>query len=234
MDQFKGLSRNVLVTGALQAALRAQAGPDLTWTDAAITASLSATLAAAPGEDIWVFAYGSLLWNPIFPVAARRRAHIHGYHRSFCLRAHLGRGTPARPGLVLGLDTGGSCTSLVLKIGGTNVADELRLLWQREMIGGFYVPRWIRARSAESEITVLAFVADRQSPHYAGRLTDVEAATVIAGASGLVGSNFDYLHRTERALFDIGIADRRLMALRQHCEDRRLEQGLPAEQPMAA
>jgi len=96
-------------------------------------------------SDIWVFGYGSLIFNPVFEHVDKCEARIYGRHRRFCLWTRIGRGTPERPGLVLGLDQGGSCTGLAFRLDPGNAIDELDLLWRREMISMSYQARWVTA-----------------------------------------------------------------------------------------
>ena len=96
-----------------------------------------ATLAAAaPDQDIWLFAYGSLIWNPAFHFAERRTARLHGYHRQFCLWTNLGRGTSSAPGLLLGLEPGSSCRGVAFRIAASQVEEETAIVWAREMASG--------------------------------------------------------------------------------------------------
>ena len=204
------LCREDLVSGSLRAAfLKSDVGA-LAWTDERLDRSLDATLACRPAGDVWVFAYGSLIWNPLFPFADRRLARIYGYHRSFCLWSRIGRGTPERPGLVLGLDLGGSCAGLAYRIALPHVREELGLLWRREMVTGSYVPTWVKARTPLGAVDAISFVINHCSPAYAGRLAAAEAARSIAGASGLHGPCADYLLRTVCGLREHGIEDAHL------------------------
>jgi cation transport protein ChaC len=159
------------------------------------------------GAGWWVFAYGSLLWNPLFPFAEARPAILRGLHRRFCLRSLASRGTPDLPGLVLGLDRGGACTGVAYRLPAPVAMDELHLLWRREMVVGAYRPRWVRVRSGEREIHALTFAVRHAHPQYAGRLSLEEEARVIAGAKGAFGSSLDYLERTRVALVTHGIID---------------------------
>ena len=180
---------------------------------ATLSASLAATLKAKPrGAGWWIFGYGSLLWNPIFPVAEARPATIHGLHRSFCLRSLATRGTRERPGLVLGLEPGGSCRGVVFRLPSPLALDELHLLWRREMVVGSYRPRWVRAKSGERTIVALAFAVRRDHPQYAS-LTMDEQADTIASACGAFGSSCEYLMQTREALAGHGLSDRYLEAL---------------------
>jgi len=159
------------------------------------------------GEPVWVFGYGSLMWNPAIHVAATERAQIFGYHRSFCLNLIFGRGAPDNPGLMLGLDSGGSCVGLVHKIAPEHVESELEILWMREMIGNTYVPTWINARCEGGSRNVLTFVANKDHERYIGPQPFDEAAARIAKSEGLLGKNRDYLYNTVHHLDEFGISD---------------------------
>ena len=92
-------------------------------------------------SDLWVFGYGSLIYNPIIDFSQRVIASVYGYHRRFCLWTKIGRGSPSYPGLVLSLDRGGSCKGLAFRLNPQNAIAELDLLWRREMITLAYQPR---------------------------------------------------------------------------------------------
>jgi len=187
-----------------------EAAGDSRWvlTDEQLSESLTAMLKARPkGAGWWVFAYGSLLWNPLFPFAESRPATLRGLHRRFCLYSLASRGTPSQPGLVLGLDRGGACTGVVYRLPAPLAMDELHLLWRREMVLGAYRPRWVRVRSGERVIVALAFVVRHAHPQYAGKLTQDEKARLIATSKGAFGSSLDYLERTRVALVTHGIID---------------------------
>jgi len=203
------LCRSDLESGRMRA-LYIEAAGDPQWalTDEQLSDSLTAMIKARPkGAGWWVFAYGSLLWNPLFPFAEARPAILRGLHRRFCLRSLASRGTPDLPGLVLGLDRGGACTGVAYRLPAPVAMDELHLLWRREMVVGAYRPRWVRVRSGEREIHALTFAVRHAHPQYAGRLSLEEEARVIAGAKGAFGSSLDYLERTRVALVTHGIID---------------------------
>lgn len=182
--------------------------PKRALTDEQLSASLNATLAAKPkGAGWWVFAYGSLLWNPIFPVAESRRALLRGLHRRFCLWSLAARGSPQAPGLVLGLMPGGACRGVAYRLPSPLAIDELHLLWRREMVVGSYEPRWVTLEGGNRRLTGLAFVVRRDHPQFAGALSLERQAEVIASACGHLGSSHDYLERTRIALASHGIVD---------------------------
>jgi cation transport protein ChaC len=128
------------------------------------------------GGPVWVFAYGSLMWKPEVPVVEKRRAMLHGWHRRFCLWQWRHRATRERPNLMLGLDRGGCCQGMVLRLPARGVASLLERLWQREMIGRGYHARWVRAATPAGPVTALAFVVRREGLRYAGRLPDEQVA----------------------------------------------------------
>ena len=154
-----------------------------------------------------MFAYGSLLWNPIFPIAESRTALLRGYHRRFCLWSLASRGMPHAPGLVLGLMPGGACRGVAYRLPAPAAIDELHLLWRREMVVGSYTPRWVELATDGRPVVGLAFVVKRDHPQYAAGLALERQADVIATACGHLGSTRDYLERTRVALVSHGIVD---------------------------
>lgn len=176
--------------------------------DLQLSESLTTCLAAKPkGAGWWVFAYGSLLWNPLFPCAESRPAMLRGLHRRFCLYSMASRGTREAPGLVLGLDRGGACTGVVYRLPSPVAIDELHLLWRREMVTGSYRPKWVAVQSGERRMIALAFTVRHDHPQYAGKLGVDTEAQIIANAAGAFGSSLDYLERTRVALVSHGIVD---------------------------
>ena len=178
--------------------------------------SLAETLAARPPgfDGVWVFAYGSLIWNPAIHFEERRVARIHGWHRRFCLSTIAGRGTPEVPGLVLGLDRGGACTGAAFRIAESAMQQELGLLWQREMLSGSYQPRWVAVRGADGVpfAQAISFMIRRDGPYYTGLLSDAELVRRLATARGALGSSAEYLFRTRDGLRSLGLRDRHVEA----------------------
>lgn len=178
-------------------------------------ASLQRALAGwNPKRDLWVFAYGSLIWNPLFHYVERRLASIHGFHRCFCLRSRTGRGSIDRPGLVLGLDFGGCCKGVAFRIAADQARHELTLIWRREMLLGSYAPRWVTARAGTRQLRALAFVVNHAHPNYAEKLPAKTIITTLASAHGRYGSGADYLYKTVDCLATNGIHDAHLVQLR--------------------
>jgi glutathione-specific gamma-glutamylcyclotransferase len=205
------LSRRDLEEGRMRAIYSSTVDPHRALSDAALDASLEATLRKKPpGAGWWVFAYGSLLWNPLFPFADARPAMVSGLHRRFCLWSLGSRGTVAAPGLVLGLDRGGSCRGVAYRLPANCARAELALLWRREMVVGSYKPRWLQVRPLHPgghPLIALAFVVDRAHPQYAGHLPTARQAKVLATAAGVFGSSADYLERARVALVTHGVVD---------------------------
>jgi cation transport protein ChaC len=201
------LSRRHLEQGLMRELYVATIGAAHALDDEALSRSLTATLAAKPkGAGWWVFGYGSLLWNPLFPIAEARPATVHGLHRRFCLRSLASRGTRERPGLVLGLERGGACRGIAFRLPSALALDELHLLWRREMVVGSYRPVWVRVRAGERALTALAFAVRRDHPQYAALSMDEQADT-IAHACGAFGSSCEYQTKTRSALAEHGIVD---------------------------
>ncbi len=208
------LSRRDLEEHRMRAVYMKAVDPKGTLSDESLAASLAATLARRPqGAGWWVFAYGSLLWNPLFPFDDARPATLRGVHRRFCLWSKASRGTLDQPGLVLGLEPGGACRGVVYRLPAKSVKAELALLWRREMVTGAYHPRWVSVRAGSRTLTALAFIIDRSHAHYTGRLTHEQQARSLARAVGVFGSSADYLEHTRIALITHGIVDPYLEAL---------------------
>ncbi len=167
-----------------------------------------------PNSDVWLFAYGSLIWNPIFKFVEYRVGTIYGLHRRFCLWTPVGRGTPDNPGLVLGLDRGGSCRGIAYRIAAADVLSELLLVWRREMVVGSYIPQWVKVFEGTQEFEAIAFVVNRNNSGYAGELPLETTINSIATARGQIGSCADYLMQTVDGLMTMGIKDRQLLRLR--------------------
>ncbi len=226
------LTRENLQNGWLdRMATSARAAGDTTHirTEAELAACRARALARhPPGRDLWLFAYGSLIWNPAFHFAERRRGGIWGYHRRFCLWTNLGRGTVERPGLMLGLDRGGSCQGLLYRIEAGEIEEELTLVWRREMITAAYRPVWVRGRTRTGAVEALTFAINRRHPRYAGRLEDERVVETLATAAGPLGPCADYLFNTHRHLAELAIQDPRLGRLCQAVRARLDHAGSPA------
>jgi cation transport protein ChaC len=159
-------------------------------------------------EDLWVFGYGSLMWRPGFPFLERRHAHLHGYHRALCVFSHVHRGTPERPGLVLGLDRGGRCHGVAFRVAAREAEETVRYLREREQVTAVYLERRLPVRLAGGErVAALAYVVERRHPQYAGRLPEGELLRLVRQGVGVSGANPDYVRSTHRHLLEMGVTD---------------------------
>lgn len=165
---------------------------------------------------MWVFGYGSLIWDPGFPHDRHDVARLSGWHRSFCMSSIHYRGCVERPGLVLALDEAGDahCDGVAFRVTGGEENATLAILREREMVSSAYEERWLAIEvRGVGEVVALAFVIDRQHPQYCGRLDLNHQASIIAGAVGQRGPNRDYLFNTCDHLQALGIADADLTRL---------------------
>jgi glutathione-specific gamma-glutamylcyclotransferase len=160
-------------------------------------------------QTLWVFGYGSLIWNPEFPVADRRIARATGWHRSFCMRSIHHRGTVSDPGLVLALDRleGAVCDGVAFAVTKGQEAATLALLRERELISSAYLETTLRLETDQGPVDALAYVIDPAHEQYCGGLALEEQARIIARATGGRGPNRDYLWATAQHLAALGIAD---------------------------
>jgi cation transport protein ChaC len=186
-----------------------------------LLASLRAALDPwTPGTPFWIFAYGSLMWNPQFTFGAHHVATIRGYHRAFRVWSRINRGTPENPGLVLTLECGGSCRGIVYRIAADLVQEELQRIWKREMAFGSYRPKWLNCIVGDQTIRALAFTVNRDCSGYAGQIPIEVMVEAIASASGRYGPAHDYLFRTIDVLRQHGIRDSRVEQLAQLVRQR--------------
>ena len=162
---------------------------------------------------MWVFAYGSLMWDGSADTDEQRPATLDGYHRAYCLRDERERGTKAHPSLTLGLLPGGACDGVALHLPEARLRDAFWTVWQHEMPAGFYITRWVPVRTPQGEVTALTFIADATDPLFAGTLPEAEIAGIIANTKGEGGSAREYLRNTIRQLETLGTPDPYLHAL---------------------
>jgi cation transport protein ChaC len=159
-------------------------------------------------EPLWVFGYGSLMWRPGFDYAERVPATLHGYHRSLCLFSHVHRGTPERPGLVLGLDHGGSCRGVAFRVPEPVRETVLVYLRERELVTSAYREITHPLRLADGRLVRgVAYVVDIRHPQYAGRLPRETILAHVRQGAGRSGSNPDYVTATQAHLVELGISD---------------------------
>jgi cation transport protein ChaC len=164
-----------------------------------------------------LFAYGSLIWKPEIPHTGEAVGVARGWHRSFCYRMTRFRGTVDQPGLMMALERGGQCKGVVYELPREDLEVQLAQLFRREFTfkPANTVPRWIVARTSEGEVPALAFVINRLSPNYAGRLSPQEVAEVLSQACGHWGTGAEYLLNTVTQLEQKGIRDSNLWRLQK-------------------
>jgi cation transport protein ChaC len=205
------ITRQSLMDGTLRARQLEYAAknPDLRYrTEAEMAFLLDKILSSHnAADDLYVFGYGSLIWNPAFEFADSVPALLRGWHRRFCLKMYLGRGSPETPGLMLALDHGGACKGVAFRIEAAKARQELNLLWQREMYGGGYHARWVNLQTAQGPIKAVTFVINRAHPRYLKELSVEQTAAFIATGCGDLGSCREYLENTVRHLAELGLKD---------------------------
>lgn len=205
------ITRQSLLDGSMLERIRAHAKafPDMMYrTEEEMAALLEQTLAEHDEkDDLYVFGYGSLIWNPAFHYVSQLPATLHGWHRRFCLKLYVGRGTPETPGLMLALDHGGACKGVAFRIAAEEVPAELGILWRREMFGGSYNARWVNLKTAEGVKRAITFVCNRKHPRYIPEIADAETARLIATGCGDLGTCREYLENTVQHLAALGMRD---------------------------
>lgn len=183
------------------------------WSDEELLASIRETLQQNNTGEFWIFAYGSLIWNPLFEYLERCVVEVKGWQRQFCLLTPVGRGTIENPGLVLGLEPGDRCQGIAYRLAVDEALEaELLLLWRREMVVGAYIPRWVTATNGSQKILALAFTVNCQHSAYVNLSTE-EIVASLATAKGILGSSAEYLSSTVQGLLTEGIEDQQLMKL---------------------
>ncbi|MGU7780084.1 gamma-glutamylcyclotransferase [Burkholderia sp. PU8-34] len=211
------VTREHLAKGTLLHALRANPPAGVTVrSDAELDQTLRATLDRHDRDrDLYVFGYGSLMWNPALDAADRRVARVDGWHRRFCLRLVIGRGTPEQPGAMLALDRGGACNGVLYRIDAAKAEAELRLLWRREMLAGSYDPRWIAATAGGEKIRALTFVVNRTHDRYLAGWPPERVAHLIRTGCGPLGTSRAYFDATVATLERLGLRDVGIERLRR-------------------
>jgi len=166
---------------------------------------------AAPDGSFWVFGYGSLMWRPGFTYARRCKALLRGWRRSLCVYSHVHRGSPERPGLVLGLDRGGACPGVAFEVEAGLREATIRYLREREQVTSVYLERVAPVTLAGGgRVPALIYVADRLHDQYAGRLDREAMLEHVRNGHGQFGRNTEYVLETHDHLREIGVRDRDL------------------------
>ena len=185
-------------------------------TEEEFTKTLDAVMASHDRHgDLWVFGYGSLMWRPDFPHLERHFGVVHGFHRAFCIFSHIHRGTRERPGLVLGLDNGGSCKGVAYRVRAADAETVVEYLIRREMVTRVYTPRWVTVRIGHQTVRAHTYTAAHNHVQYAGKLSAGAAARCIRNNNGRSGNNSEYLRNTVTHLEELGIDVSSLRRLEQ-------------------
>jgi len=166
--------------------------------------------------DLWVFGYGSLMWRPGFEYEEAVHATLFGAHRALCIYSHIHRGTRQHPGLVLGLDNGGTCEGIAFRVAERNKHATLSYLRRREQVSNVYKPvlRWVALRDTQPEAAkALCYMVNRNHRQYAGVLPVALQARLVRRSKGKSGRNTDYVVNTVRHLRECGVVDHRLERL---------------------
>ena len=160
-------------------------------------------------NDFWVFGYGSLIWRPGFDYVESAKARLAGYHRALCVHSHVHRGTPERPGLVFGLDRGGSCVGIAFRVEGSKRDETIAYLRARELVTNVYREAALPVRATDGRrIDALTYVVDRGHPQYAGKIDAASAAAIVARSHGQSGPNVDYVRSAFEHIAAMGLRDR--------------------------
>lgn len=188
------------------------------------------------GEDLWLFAYGSLIWKPEFETVEKRRATAFGWHRSFCLELHSWRGTPAQPGLMMALERGGRCDGVVYRLPHGNIEKQIERLLRREMTyrQNASAVRWLPAATAAGPVRALGFWIGPTGERISSKLPLPAVAGILARACGHLGSGAEYLYKTVLHLEEFGIHDRNLWTLQKLVAKEIRMLHLAAQHPAAA
>jgi len=165
-------------------------------------------IVATDMDDFWVFGYGSLMWQPGFAFARAARGRLFGYRRALCIYSYVHRGTPEQPGLVLGLDRGGSCTGMAYRVAGHDRETVMTYLRARELVTNVYLERDLPVHLAGGErVEAVCYIADRRHQQFAGSMSAAEAAQRVAVSRGRSGHNVDYVASTVDHLREMRIRD---------------------------
>ncbi len=208
------LSRESLLNGNYLESFKKTIGIEW-WSEEQILASMRETLAERPCDGpVWLFAYGSLIWNPQFKFVERAPALLEGWHRSFCMRIIAGRGSLQQPGRMLSLAPGGQTQGLALRLAEESLESELFMVWLREMVGGTYKPDWATLKLNDGrKASAIIFRFNPQCPFHENDDSIETITPLITSAYGQLGSNSDYVLMLHKALNEHNFHDDYVEAL---------------------
>lgn len=213
-DPLKSSFRSFTIE-RLAEALKTRGLPVGWWhSDSEREASRIRTLAGRRDGDLWVFAYGSLMWDPAFRFEEVRRAHVPDHARRFILKdVYGGRGTPEAPGLMAALDKGSGCDGLAFRIARRNIDEETEILWRREKIGPAYTPVFVEAITSDRRMPALTFVVDHDADLIDANLTRAQQVEYCATGTGFLGSSLEYLRNIHEQFTALGLEDEEVSSL---------------------
>ncbi len=227
MENKEKLNRESLLNGDIHALAASRPGVIQLMPDDERNQMVAELIANAPSKtEIWVFAYGSLIWNPAIEFDSKCRCTIQGYHRSFCFWTMFGRGSEEQPGLMMGLEPGGDCDGIAYRIGADALESEIDILFRREMLSYVYKPTWIKAQASDDPdnvIDVLTFVVNEENDRFCGEMDEQTLIRTIAIAEGAIGRNCDYLYQLVDHLDELGFEDPTMTLLEKKVRQYRSE-----------
>ena len=187
---------------------------EVLFTDEERNANRAEVLQGREGRDVWIFAYGSLMWDPGIRFAEVRRAYLPGYSRHFILKDTFGgRGTEDAPGVMAALDHGGGCDGLAFRIAGADFEQETDFIWRREFIGPGYIPVFAPVETDAGSVEALTFLADHEAELIAAEMTWDEIVTYAATGTGVFGTSMQYVSNIVEHFDILGIDDKRVKEL---------------------
>ena len=211
MKEEQKISRESLLNGEIQGLAESRPGLVNLMPDDVRMKLVHETIDNAPDKsEFRIFAYGSLIWNPAIEFDNTYRCSISGYHRSFCFWTVFGRGSEEQPGLMMGLESGGSCDGLAYSIAADKLETELDILFRRELLSYVYKPTWVTAcfeNQPDTGTEVLAFVVDPGNDRYCSNLDEDTLVRTLAIAEGPIGKNSEYLYQLVKHLQELGYED---------------------------
>ncbi|MFK7891702.1 MAG: gamma-glutamylcyclotransferase [Granulosicoccus sp.] len=224
------ITREALRTGKIEELLRETRNGLSTMSDTQRAQLVHDTLESLPDNaSLWVFGYGSLIWNPAIDFDTQRRCRITGFERKFCFWTTFSRGTQEQPGLMMGLVEGEQCEGVAFQIHRNKAATELDILFRREMVTYVYIPTWVTAHCVDTgaSFTALTFVVDTRSERYTDKLSQKETISTLATAAGPLGRNCDYLFDLSKKLRELEFHDPELEELERQVKRYQARQSYP-------
>lgn len=225
------LSRERILEGGIRKLAESKPGVIRLMTDEDRAAWVKRLISENPEpEGLWVYGYGSLIWNPAFHFVERLRCHVQGFHRSFCMWTMLGRGSEELPGLMLGLEQGGSSNGVVYRIDPEVLEVELDIILRRELMSYTYIPTWVTAQCEGRKVQAITFVMDPEHERYACNEPEEKMIRILATAAGPLGRNCDYLYDLVETLESLEFKDDTLEDLAEKVREYQQANGIDCDE----